>query len=103
MMRVVMRLSVGWHEDEKGCDEDCTRKRHKHLGALASEVEQDDDDQRVLQEVVVEGREKLAPEERCKAPASHERAEHDCVLPRFPANRERRSYCISLNDVQEQS
>ena len=39
----------------------------------SADLEQDQEDQRVLQEVVVEGREELAPEQRREAPGQQER------------------------------
>ncbi len=44
--------------------------------AGAAELEQDQDDERVLEEIVVEGSEELAPEERREAARSHESAKH---------------------------
>ena len=48
--------------------------------AIPPICEQDQEDERVLQEIVVEGREELAPEQRREAPGGHERVGHGSSL-----------------------
>ena len=60
-------------QEEVGCDEDRSRERDERLGVGAADVEQNEKDQRVLEEIVAEGREKLGPEQRREAPRHQQR------------------------------
>ena len=62
------------HESHRG-DQDL------HAAALAAEAEKDQHDEHVADEIVVEGGEELAPEQRREPPRSHQGAEHDRASP----------------------
>src|SRR5262245_4614468 len=63
-------------QDEERKNEYCARERDQRLGILGGELEQDQERERVLQEVVVEGAEELAPEQRRKPPRDHQFGKH---------------------------
>ena len=64
-------------EEEIRRDEDRARDRHQRGGMrLAQPAEQDQKDQRGLEEIIVEGREELAPEQGREAPRQHQRPAH---------------------------
>jgi hypothetical protein len=72
-------LAAEARQDEERPDEDRARQRHQDAGmgiGLAADPEQDQEGQRVLQEIVVERREELAPEQWREAPRSHQGTEH---------------------------
>ena len=73
-------LTADAGEKEEGDDEERARQRHQHAGVrrvgAGADAEEEKEDQRVLQEVVVEGRKELRPEQRREAPGGHQRAEH---------------------------
>jgi hypothetical protein len=68
----VSDLAAERRQEEVRRDEDRTRERNERLAA-GPHMEQDQEDDRVLQEVVVEGGEKLAPEQWREAPGQHQR------------------------------
>jgi len=53
-----------------------TRKRDESAAGFGPDLEQDQNDERVLDEVVVQSRQELAPEQRCEAARGHQRLEH---------------------------
>ena len=57
-------------------DEHRPGQGHQRLRIGSTNLEEDQEDERVLQKVVVEGGEELAPEEGRKAPGRHELWEH---------------------------
>jgi hypothetical protein len=64
----VGELAAERREEEVGRDEDRGRERDERLGLGAADLEQDQKDQRVLEEIVAEGRKELGPEQRREAP-----------------------------------
>jgi hypothetical protein len=68
LVESVRQLATQPGEEKEGCDEDGTTQRDQHFAAGGAELEQDENDQRVAEEIVVEGGEELAPEERRKPP-----------------------------------
>ena len=64
----------GQHEDRDG-------ERNLGAGVLCAEAEQDQHRQHLPNEIVVERREKLAPEQRREAPRGHQLAEHARPAP----------------------
>src|SRR5262249_20377731 len=64
----VGHLAAEGREEEIREDEYRRGKRDQHMGGGARDLEQDQKDQRLLEEVVAERREKLGPEQRRKAP-----------------------------------
>ena len=68
----VGELPAEARQKKEGCDEDRAAERHQHFAGGAAELEQDQDDEGVLEEIVVEGSEELAPEERRKTARSQE-------------------------------
>ncbi len=50
--------------------------RDQDVARAAADLEQDEKDKRIFEDVVVEGREELAPEERREAPRRHQGADH---------------------------
>src|SRR5689334_14708016 len=69
-------LAAEGGQDEIRQDENGARELDQRLGIRAGQLEHDQDDQRVLEEVVIERTEELAPEERCEPPGGHEVREH---------------------------
>ncbi len=86
LVEAVGDLPAQRRQDEERRDEDDAGQRHQHRAmsagdpARTAEPEQDQHDQRVLEEIVVEGRAELAPEQRRKAPRRHEVLEHRLPL-----------------------
>ena len=76
LIEAVGELATETREEEERRDEDSARQCDQCLGILASDFEQDQEDERILQEVVVEGRKELAPEQRCEAAGGHQRCGH---------------------------
>ncbi len=63
-------------ENEEGRDEHDAGERDERLALLAADLEQDQQNQRVLEEIIVEGREELAPEQRREAARGEKRLRH---------------------------
>src|SRR5208337_3786859 len=57
------KLSAERGEEEIRRDEDCGGQRDQCFGVRAADVEQDKKDQRILEEIIAECREELAPEQ----------------------------------------
>ena len=72
----VGKLAADAGEEEERADEYRAGERHQRLGVRTRDLEQDQKDERVLEEVVVEGREELAPEQRREAARGHQRVGH---------------------------
>src|SRR5215471_20167500 len=71
-VEAVGELAAQPRQDEKRRNEDRERERVQRGRALATNMEDDEEPQRVLEEIVVERREELAPEQGRKAPGRHE-------------------------------
>ena len=76
LVEAVRHLAPEAGEEEERADEDRGGERDERAGIGDRGREQDQEDQRVLEEIVIEGAEKLAPEERCEAPGGHQTPEH---------------------------
>ena len=83
LVEPVGQLAAEAGQKEERRNERRGRKRDQLARMAAAELEQDEDDQRVLQKVVIERREELAPEQRRKAPGGHQRCGHATVSVRF--------------------
>ena len=66
-VKTVGELAAESRQQKKRRDKDAARQCHQGLACLAADLEQDQQGERVLQEIVVEGREELAPEQRREA------------------------------------
>ena len=64
LVEAVGDLAAERRQEEIGRDEHRAGERDQRIGRAAVDVGQDQEDQRVLQEIVVERREELAPEQR---------------------------------------
>src|SRR5690348_212563 len=71
---------------DRGEDENDCREEDLEAGALSAEPEENEHDQHVADEIVVERREELTPEQRREAPRRHQGPKHD---GRRPMERER--------------
>ena len=72
----VGELAAERGKEEVGRDEDRRGERDERLGIRPADVEQDEKDERVLEEVIAEGRKKLGPEQGRKAPRHQQRRGH---------------------------
>src|SRR5579883_3419984 len=88
----VRHLPAQSRKNEVREDEDGGRELNEGPRALARKLEDDQDHQRLLEEIVVEGAEELAPEQGCEAPRGHQAREHQAVL--------RRSLAFTSTSVQ---
>jgi hypothetical protein len=68
LIEAIRELSVQRPTAEKRRDKDAPRQGHEHLACLTADPEQDQQDERVLQKIVVEGGKELASEQRRKTP-----------------------------------
>src|SRR5262249_2730786 len=66
-------------QEEIGRDEDRGRKLRQHVGLVSADLEHQQEDQRVLEKVVAEGREELGPEQGRKAPCREQGRGHDLI------------------------
>jgi hypothetical protein len=82
LVEAVGHLAADAREQEEGRNEEPARQRHQRLAMRAGELVQDDEDQRVLEEIVVEGGEELRPEQRGEASLQHQCVEHDNLTGR---------------------
>ncbi len=71
-------------EKEERRDKHRAGQRDQRATVLSRHLEQDEEDQRGLEEIVVERREELAPEQGREAPRQHERR-HGAVIAGVPA------------------
>ena len=76
LVEAVGDLAAQPRQEEERADEHRRRQRHQRLAVTDARREQDQEHQRVLEEVVVEGREELAPEQRREAAGRHQGAGH---------------------------
>jgi len=78
LVEAVRHLAAEAGQEEEWGDENRGRQRGQkaRLGFADPWREQDQDRQRLFQEIVIEGAEKLAPEERCEASGGHQTPEH---------------------------
>ena len=63
-------------EDKERKDEDCTRHGHQRVGMSRDRAVEQDDDERVLEDIIVERRAELRPEQRRKAARRHQFLDH---------------------------
>src|SRR6516225_10001093 len=70
LVEAISELAAEGRQQKKRRDKNAARQCHQRLGCLAADLEQDQQGERVLQEIVVEGREELAPEQWREAPRS---------------------------------
>ena len=68
----VRQFAAEPRQQQRRRHEQRTRDRDQGSGACSSGLEQDQEHQRVLENVVVEGRKELAPEQRREAPGHHQ-------------------------------
>src|SRR4029453_1693312 len=73
----VGELATERGKEEVRRDEDRRGERDERLGIRPADVEQDEKDERVLEEVIAEGRKKLGPEQGREAPRHQQRRGHD--------------------------
>ena len=66
---------------DRGQDEDDGCEQDLEARVLAAEAEENEHRQHVADEIVVEGGEELAPEQRREPPRRHQGAKHDGGLP----------------------
>jgi hypothetical protein len=100
LIETIRELAAKTREEEERRDEDSTRQRDQRLGVLAADLEQNQKDERVLEEVIVEGRKELAPEQRREAAGGHQGCGHSVdPLAKVPLGRPRMPVCAlgSLN------
>ena len=87
LVEFVGHLAGDAGEQEEGRDENGARERHER-GALGSaDLREDQQHQRVLEEIIVEGRKELAPEQRRETACGQKRLRHD-VLSRAAGRRD---------------
>ena len=82
--RLVMRirdLPAERGEGDRGEDENDGREEDLEAGVLPAEAEENEHDQHVADEIVVERREELTPEQRREAPRRHQGPKHDGRRP----------------------
>ena len=81
LVETVGHLAAETGQKEERCDEDggCQRAQCFAIGDAGRK--QDQEDQRVLQEIVVERGEELAPEQGREAPRRHQRGGHGVRIP----------------------
>src|SRR6516162_9658898 len=72
----VRYLAADRRQDEERKDEDGAGKRDQGLGFLSRHFEKNQENQRVLQEIVVEGAEELAPEQGREASRGQQAGRH---------------------------
>ena len=72
----IRHLAAKAGEQEGGQDEDGDRQGDERSASFA-EAKQDHQRQHLADEIVVEGRKELAPEERRKTPGQHQGSKHD--------------------------
>ena len=77
-------LAADRGEDEEREDEDRPGERDQRLGVLSRHLEQDQEDQRGFQKIVVEGAEELAPEQRRETSRGQQVRSHPAVPPWRP-------------------
>src|SRR5207249_9945189 len=65
-VKAVGHLAAEGREKEVGRDEDRRRKLDQDPGGRAADLEQNEEDQRLLEEIVAERRKELGPEQRRK-------------------------------------
>ena len=68
LVEAVGELAAERGQEEIGRDEDRGRQRDQRLRIRAADLEQDQEDERILEKVVAECRKELAPEQRREAP-----------------------------------
>src|SRR5687767_6627698 len=76
LVMLVGELAAEPRQQEERRDEDRAGQGDERGGVRSANGEQDQDDQSVLEEIVIERREELAPEERREAPRGHQLADH---------------------------
>ena len=82
--RLVMRigeLAAERRKRDRGQDENDGREQDLEAGLLAAEAEENEHDQHIANEIVVERREELAPEQRREPPRRHQGPKHDGRRP----------------------
>ena len=72
LVETVGHLAAERRQEEIRCDEHRAGKRDQRFGLFAADPEQDQEHERVFQEIVVERRKELRPEQRRKAPRQHQ-------------------------------
>ena len=72
----VGNLAAGRGEENRGQDEQPKRDGDQRPGLFLAQLEQDDHRQHVADEIVIEGREKLGPEQRGETAGAHEADKH---------------------------
>ncbi|CDX61376.1 hypothetical protein MPL1032_390012 [Mesorhizobium plurifarium] len=76
LVEAVGDLAAQRRKQQEGGHEDGAGQRHQRRGLILRQGEENEEHQRVLQEIVVEGREELRPEERREAPRHHQMGVH---------------------------
>jgi len=72
LVEAVGELPAKGGQQKKRRDEKASRQCHEHFASLAADPEQDQQGERILQEIVVEGGKELAPEQRRKPPGGEQ-------------------------------
>ena len=76
LVETVGQFAAKRRKQQEGGHEDGARQRDQRCRLVRGEREEDEEDQRVLQEIVVEGRQELRPEQRRKTPGCHQMGCH---------------------------
>jgi hypothetical protein len=72
LIEPIGELAAEGRQQKERCDKNAARQCHQRLGCLAADLEQDQQGERVLQEIVVKSREELTPKQRREAPGREE-------------------------------
>ncbi len=80
LVKPVGQLSAEAGDEEEGQDEHAAGQRHQRLRAVSGHLVHDQKNQGVLQEIVVEGREELRPEQRRETPLGEKRKHLDLQI-----------------------
>src|SRR6202011_4634866 len=81
LVEAIGELAAESGKNKKRSNQDRPAQSGQDFPAGGAELEHNQDDQRIPEEIVVEGGEELAPEDRREAPRAHQSAEHGLVLP----------------------
>src|SRR5271157_3608275 len=74
-------LAAERRKRDRGQDENDRGEQDLEAGVLAAEAEENEHDQHIADEIVVERREELAPEQRREPPRRHQGPKHDGRRP----------------------
>ena len=72
LVEAICEFAACGRQQKKWRDENAACQRHQRFPSRAADLEEDQQDECILQKVVVEGREELAPEQGRKAPGGEE-------------------------------